>query len=166
MFYDPSAFAFVPVLERHWRDIYAEYLGVRPDLVDWHEKKLYDEGWKVLTMYDFPHGQPIPETIRKCPVTSALVREHIPTHGVAGFSVLRPQTRIKPHQGYQGNFLRCHLALQVPPGDTALVVNGELRRWEVGKALVFDDRVWHEAWNLADDERVVLLIDFVPSTNK
>ena len=34
--------------------------------------------------------------------------------------------------------------------------------WETGKALVFDDRGWHEAWNLTDRERVVLLIDFIP----
>lgn len=29
-------------------------------------------------------------------------------------------------------------------------------------AAVFDDRVTHESWNLTDEERVVLLIDFVP----
>ena len=76
--------------------------------------------------------------------------------------MLQPMTRILPHQGYRGEFLRCHLGLEVPPGDCALKVEEETRRWEVGKVLVFDDRVTHEAWNLTDGERVVLLFDFVP----
>jgi len=77
--------------------------------------------------------------------------------------VLRPGTRIQPHSGYPGPFLRCHLALRVPAGDCALRVAGETRRWQEGDVLVLDDRVEHEAWNLTAEERVVLLFDFVPA---
>jgi beta-hydroxylase len=70
---------------------------------------------------------------------------------------------VVPHRGYQGEFLRCHLGLEVPAGDCALRVGGEVRRWAEGRSLVFDDRLEHDAWNLTPHERVVLLIDFVPT---
>lgn len=166
MFYDPSRFAFLPVLERHAQEIYAEYRGIAAETIDWFERELYGEGWKVYGLYDFPHGRPMAENIVRCPLTAALVRDHVPTHGAAGFSVLRPRTRIQPHCGYPGSFLRCHLALRVPAGDCRLRVGDEVRAWEEGKAFVFDDRVRHDAWNMTDEERVVLLIDFVPEGRK
>ena len=162
MFHAPDEFPFVPVLEDAWQIVLEEYRAVRPRMEDWVERKLYDEGWKVIGLYDFPHGAPIPEHIALCPRTAALVHEHVPTHGVVGFSVLAPGTRIVPHEGYQGDFLRCHLALEVPEGDCGLEVEGDVRRWTAGRALVFDDRVTHRAWNLTDEERAVLIVDFVP----
>jgi aspartyl/asparaginyl beta-hydroxylase (cupin superfamily) len=74
--------------------------------------------------------------------------------------VLRPGTRIQPHSGYQGPFLRCHLGLSVPAGDCGLRVGGETRAWREGETLVLDDRLEHEAWNLTSSERVVFLLDF------
>jgi len=38
-------------------------------------------------------------------------------------------------------------------------VASETRRWERGKALVFDDSFEHETWNRAEQDRVVLLFD-------
>jgi aspartyl/asparaginyl beta-hydroxylase (cupin superfamily) len=92
------------------------------------------------------------------------VHELVPTHGVVTFSVLQPVTTINPHRGYQGDFLRCHLGLSIPAGDCRLRVGGVDRSWEPGRAMVFDDRVEHEAWNRTDRERTVLLFDFVPDT--
>lgn len=161
-FHSPDRFPFTLALEQHWRDIHREFLGIRADLVDWVERDLYGEGWKVFGLFDFPHGQPLEAGVAKCPFTAHLIQAQIPNHGAAGFSVLQPHTRIRPHQGYQGSFLRCHLGLDVPPGDCALRLEQETRQWQTGKTLVFDDRGWHEAWNLTDQERVVLLIDFIP----
>lgn len=162
VFYDPCPFDFAAMLQQHWRAIHDEYLRIAGNLMDWPEKKLYTEGWKVFGLFDFPHGRPVADNTRRCPFTASLIQEHVPDHGAAGFSVLRPETRIQPHQGYPGSFLRCHLGLQVPQGDCALRVAGEVRKWQTGTVLIFDDRVLHEAWNLTDQERVVLLIDFVP----
>src|SRR5580765_8931493 len=159
MFYSSNDFDFTTVLEHHWRDIYAEYLAICQDLSDWSEKELYGEGWKVFGLFEFPHGNAMPANTKRCPFTTSNIEQCLPSHGAVGFSVLRPKTRIKPHQGYQGSFLRCHLGLSVPGGDCALRVGGEIRKWESGKTLIFDDRVWHEAWNMTDEERVVLLVD-------
>lgn len=162
MFFNIGKFPFAAALERNWRQIYDEYLGVRRELTDWYEKELYGEGWKVFGLFDFPHGEPLETNVRRCPFTASLVERRIRNHGAAGFSILRPSTRVRSHQGYPGNFLRCHLGLKIPAGDCALKVEEDVRSWQEGKVLIFDDRVPHEAWNLTGEERVVLLIDFIP----
>jgi beta-hydroxylase len=159
--YDPRHFPFVAEFESHWEQIRHEYLGIRDRLTAWHEQKLYDAGWDVFALFDFPGGAPIEAAIELCPFTSRLIETAIPRHGVGGFSVLAPGTKVRPHMGYQGNFLRMHLALEVPEGDCALCVAGETRRWTTGKVLVFDDRLEHSAWNLTAARRVVLLVDFM-----
>jgi aspartyl/asparaginyl beta-hydroxylase (cupin superfamily) len=161
-FHASDRFPFTRTLEQHWREIHREFLGIRGQLVDWVERELYGEGWKVFGLFDFPSGEPIAAGVARCPFTAMLVQQHVPGHGTVGFSVLQPRTRIQPHQGYQGAFLRCHLGLYVPQGDCRLKLEEESRGWETGKTLVFDDRGWHEAWNLTDQERVVLLLDFIP----
>ena len=161
MFFDPHRFSFARPLEANWAAVYQEYLGIRDQLIDWVEPELYGEGWKVFGLFDFPHGEPLEANIRQCPRTAALIEEHIPQHGAAGFSVLLPGTRIKPHIGYAGQFLRCHLGLRVPAGDSGLRILSETRSWQEGRLLVFDDRFEHSAWNLSGAERVVLLIDFI-----
>jgi beta-hydroxylase len=162
MFHDAAQVSFVSSLEQNWEGIYREYLGVRMSLIDWSERELYGKGWKVFGLFDFPHGIAIAENVAKCRLTAELIEGHVPHHGAAGFSVLKPGTRIQPHVGYQGSFLRCHLGLSIPDGDCGLTVAGETRRWQPGKAMVFDDRNEHSAWNLTSEERVVLLVDFVP----
>jgi beta-hydroxylase len=160
-FYPLDRFPFAAELERHWQQIHQEYLGVQTALVDWVERDLYGEGWQVYGLYDFPHGHAIAANTARCPFTAELIARHIPRHGAAGFSRLRPGTRIQPHQGYQGEFLRCHLGLDVPEGDCALQVDGETRHWANGAVLIFDDRLRHAAWNLTERARVVLLVDFI-----
>lgn len=163
MFFDPATFPFTRHLEQQWLAIAGEFEAIRPALIDWAHRDLYGNGWKVFGLYDFPHGAAIAENVRRCPVTAALIERWIPRHGAVGFSVLQPRTCLRPHVGYDGRFLRCHLGLIVPEGDCGIDVNGETRGWEVGKTLVFDDRLRHEAWNGTDKERVVLLLDFLPS---
>jgi ornithine lipid ester-linked acyl 2-hydroxylase len=40
-------------------------------------------------------------------------------------------------------------------------VGNEIRHWEEGKAMLFDDSFSHEAWNYTDEIRVVLFLDIV-----
>ena len=161
-FINSARFPFAKVLEANWRAIRDEYLGVRAHLKAWPERKLYGEGWSVFGLYDFPSGAPIDANILRSPITASLVANNVPRHGAVGFSVLAAGTRISPHQGLQGEFLRCHLGLIIPKGDCSLKVNDEVRGWQEGHAMVFDDRLRHEAWNMTSEERVVLLFDFIP----
>ncbi len=160
MFPDIDGFPFVADFEARWRDIEAEFEAVARLVRPWPETRLHAGGWRVFGLFDFPHGEPIKANTRRCPVTSSMVERLLPGHGAAGFSVLAPGTVIVPHQGYPGSFLRLHLGLRVPSGDCAIEVGGERRSWSAGKALIFDDRVEHRAWNHTRQDRVVLLVDF------
>ncbi len=39
-------------------------------------------------------------------------------------------------------------------------IGDQIRAWEEGKCLVFDDAYEHEVWNRTEEERVLLLVDF------
>lgn len=160
-FPDAGRFPFLAELEAHWRAIHSEFLRVQHDAVDYLETRLYDEGWQVFGLWNLPHREPLHGATERCPFTAALIERLVPAHGAVAFSVLAPGTRIKPHRGKPGPYLRCHLALEVPAGDCAIRVDGETRGWEPGKALVLDDRLEHEAWNATQERRVVLLVDFI-----
>ena len=79
--------------------------------------------------------------------------------GLVYVSRMRPMTHITPHRGPTNLRLRCHLAIKVPPGDCAIRVGEETRRWQEGGCLVFDDFLVHKAWNRTDEESVVLIVD-------
>ena len=104
------------------------------------------------------------------------------------FSTLHPQTQIAPHSGPCNLRLRCHLPLIVPSTECDVVdspdqmvaakddvfialeeakktmpcgmrVGDQIRCWEEGKAIVFDDTYEHEVWNMTSSPRVLLLLD-------
>jgi aspartyl/asparaginyl beta-hydroxylase (cupin superfamily) len=76
----------------------------------------------------------------------------------AFFSILDAGTRIPAHTGVTNTRLTVHLPLIVPPG-CGFRVGSETREWVPGKAWVFDDTIEHEAWNLSDVPRGVLIFD-------
>jgi aspartyl/asparaginyl beta-hydroxylase (cupin superfamily) len=120
--------------------------------------------WKTFEFEFFGIKHPIHRA--QCPKTSELLN-HIPELITAHFSLLKPQTRVKPHKGYSRMILRNHLPLIVPSkGDMGIRVGSDTRRWEEGKLLSFYDFLDHEAWNLSDDLRAVLMFDIPhPSFN-
>ncbi len=159
---DAADFPALQELGRHWRTIRDEFRAAERALVPYLETHLYDQGWEVLGLWNLPHREALEGATQRCPRTAALVEQFVPSHGAVAFSVLAPGTRIHPHRGRQGPYLRCHLGLEVPAGDCAIRVAGQTRGWAEGELLVLDDRLEHEAWNLTGARRVVLLLDFVP----
>ena len=49
--------------------------------------------------------------------------------------------------------------LLVVPPDCGFRVGGTTREWIEGRAWVFDDTIDHEAWNLSDTPRAILIFD-------
>ncbi len=94
-----------------------------------------------------------------CPATARAL-DAVPGLVNAGFSRFCPGTHLYPHCGELGGVLRCHLPLLVPDGDVALRIGSEVRRWQPGRCVVFDDNLEHDAWNRGASDRVVLLITF------
>lgn len=111
--------------------------------------------WKDGTRHD--------AACRQCPRTAALI-DRLPLMHQAGFaptavfSALQPHTRIPPHTGSSNARLLCHLPL-ILPGPARFRVGPVTREWKMGEAWVFDDSIDHEAWNDADEMRVILILD-------
>lgn len=114
--------------------------------------------WTVYRLYSL--GTRIEVQCRLCPETVRAV-ESLPalSHtGLVYFSVLAPGTHIIPHCGPTNTRLRCHLGLVVPDG-CRIRVGDEVRGWEEGRCIVFDDSFEHEVWNDGLESRVVLILD-------
>lgn len=138
---------------------YVQKPGTRPGGV-W-EPLNYRSVWGAYFLFN--QGQRVEKHCAACPQTTALLESlplvRIPGRGpTAFFSRLKPGTHIPPHHGATNTRAIVHLPLVVPP-DCALRVGNHTRTWEMGKALVFDDTIEHEAWNRSDRERVVLIFD-------
>jgi aspartate beta-hydroxylase len=109
------------------------------------------------------NGARVHDHIAHCPRTMAAL-DAAPLADVPGnapnafFSVLQPQTRIPPHTGMTNTRLVVHLPLIVPAA-CGFRVGNHTRAWEVGKAWVFDDTIEHEAWNMSDQARIILIAD-------
>lgn len=117
--------------------------------------------WSALFLSE--NGRLSDELTARFPQTWAAVNEaplqRIPNWGpTVMFSLLRAGARIQAHTGQFNTRLTCHLPLIVPPGCRFRVGN-EVREWEVGKLLIFDDSVEHEAWNDSEEDRFILIFD-------
>ena len=89
--------------------------------------------------------------------------ERIPGMTTAMFSILSPRKHIEAHRGPYKGVLRYHLGLVVPREKERcrIRVGEDIRHWEEGRSLVFDDTYDHEVWNDTDDLRVVLFVDVI-----
>ena len=112
--------------------------------------------WRLFGIY--LKGRRLEPGCALCPRTVAAV-ERIPGIVNAGFSCFEAGYRLKLHRGYDDTVYRTHLGLVIPPGDCALRLSDETRRWKAGKTLMFDDTYPHEAWNLTGKHRFVLIVD-------
>jgi aspartate beta-hydroxylase len=117
--------------------------------------------WSSLWLWR--NGARQDEATTRCPQTAALL-ETLPLADQPGyaptvvFSALAPRTRIPPHSGSTNARLLVHLPL-ILPGPAGFRVGNEVRQWRMGEAWVFDDTIEHEAWNDADDVRVIMILD-------
>ena len=117
--------------------------------------------WSSLWLWK--DGKPQQEPLKRCPRTAAVLAE-IPMADQPGFaptavfSALAPHTRIPAHTGSTNSRLLVHLPL-VLPGRAGFRVGNDVREWRMGEAWVFDDTIEHEAWNDADETRVIMIFD-------
>ena len=117
-----------------------------------------DDRWKTFFLYGY--GFKAKLGVEMCPRTAALM-EQIPGMKTAMFSILSPRKHILDHRGPYKGVLRYHLGLIVPSDAEAcrIRVGNDIRHWQEGKSMVFDDTFNHEVWNDTDETRVVLFVD-------
>ena len=168
-FFEPHQFSWIANLENNWQLIRQELdqLLVEPEKIPNFQdispdqyNLTKDNKWKTFFLYAY--GYKLNDNCLKCPETTRLL-EQVPNMKTAFFSIMFPHKHIPEHRGPYKGVLRYHLALKVPQPETScrLRVGEDIRYWQEGKSLVFDDSYAHEAWNDSEEIRVVLFMDFV-----
>jgi len=143
-------------------DAFAPYIAVPPDapVNQWGELN-HSRRWSSLFLWK--DGARQDAVCDACPQTAALLAR-LPMAQQPGFaptamfSALDANTHIPAHTGSANVRLLCHLPL-ILPGPARFRVGAETREWKLGQAWVFDDTIEHEAWNDADQLRVILIFD-------
>lgn len=166
--FDNQTFPWTREIEREWQTIRLELerIMLRKDELPGFEEILpdlrsvtRDRGWKSLILTGMGIRS---KSISLCPQTWRIVNT-IPGLSSAMFSIFEPGTHLPPHRGPYNGVLRLHLGLVVPVSndEVAIRVGSDVRHWEEGRVLVFDDSYEHEAWNNSERPRVVLFVDFL-----
>ncbi len=166
-FLPPQAFPQVPPLEANWhtiRDELDEVLRHPEAIPAFHEMSpdqvriSHGDHWKTYVLYVF--GKRIDENCRACPRTAAIL-DGMRDLRNAWFSILAPGYHIPPHRGPTRALVRCHLGLRIPANaeDCWIRVGDEVRHWQAGRCLCFDDTFEHEVRNATPEARVVLFVD-------
>jgi len=112
--------------------------------------------WKSFKFYS--RGKRIDNNCEKCPITSKILDSIQNLGEEAIFSVLAPNSHIKPHTGLWNTRYTFHLGIKIP-SNCSIRVGKEERSWKEGEVLVFDDSYEHESWNKSSEWRVVLMIN-------
>ena len=117
--------------------------------------------WSAYFLWN--QSQPVTSHMARCPTTVRLLesipRCHIEARApTAFFSILDANTRIPAHVGVTNTRCTVHVPLVVPP-NCGFRVGSTTREWVPGEAWVFDDTINHEAWNLSDTPRAILIFD-------
>jgi aspartyl/asparaginyl beta-hydroxylase (cupin superfamily) len=174
-FFERADFPWLDALEDVWRDIRDEMqqaMEQRAEFVpyiartagsplnQWAELNNSDR-WGAYYLYRL--GERIEDHAAACPVTLKALSHAPQPHVInnapnAFFSHLKPHTHIPAHTGMTNTRLVVHLPLVVPEGCVYRVGN-DVRKWQEGKAWVFDDTINHEARNDSDQSRTILLFD-------
>src|SRR3954447_5644785 len=166
-FFELERFPWVEHIEANWeviRDEAQALLGDREALANFQEiskdqlEITDDDRWKTFFLYGY--GFEAKLGVDMCPKTAQLMRE-IPGMKTAMFSILSPRKHILDHRGPYKGVLRYHLGLIVPEDAEScrIRVGDDIRHWEEGKSMIFDDTFNHEVWNDTDETRVVLFVD-------
>ena len=163
-FYDSADFAWSKALEENFDVIRQEIFDFlklnKHRLLPYLNKDLLSgpDKWKALSFIFW--DMQIDINAEVIPKTIAIVK-NIPGLTGLSLSLLEPQAKIKRHRGDTNATVRCHFPLDVPGKlpECGFKVGEESVSWEEGKLIVFNDAAIHEAWNLTDKQRLVLILD-------
>lgn len=167
MFFTNDQFPWAYELEANWEvirrelDQVMEFADVLPNFDDISPRQSRIAGdnlWKTYFFYAF--GFKAKKNCDRCPETTRLLQK-IPGLKVAFFSILAPGKHIPAHYGKHKGIIRYHLGLLVPePKERCRIrVGDQIRYWEEGKSLIFDDTYEHEVWNDTNGYRAILFLD-------
>ncbi len=169
VFANPSKYEGMKELELNHEEILIELkiiLGskVIPGIDDFftEQKKIASQNsWKSYPL--FIYGHEFTDNTLLCPKTRELLL-NVKGMSSAMFSILSANKTIPPHDGPYKGVLRAHLGLIIPENSGKqcyIEVDNQLKNWQKGKVMVFDDTHTHAAFNYTNQDRIVLFIDIV-----
>lgn len=96
------------------------------------------------------------------PITYSLIKKH-PEITLAGIASLEGGGRLFPHSGETNAIIRCHLGIKIPGviPECGIRVKDRHLSWREGDVICFNDAFNHEAWNLTQEKRYILLFDIM-----
>ena len=164
-FYEQEQFVWTDKLLKNmdvFRQEFFRYMDIEGEFDPYFNQKLSEGksrwstiGLKVWTLNVHHNQEKFPETMK--------IFDQF--HQVLSVSInkLGAGSRIKSHCGDTNAILRCHLGLFIPSGlpECGFKVGNEERNWENGKLLIFCDAKRHEAWNLSEKDRYIILFDIL-----
>lgn len=171
-FWQLEQLPYFQAFEQCYADIKQEFLSLQRELNQLSEPYLHEQykqgdfetlagsdNWTALHL--FKDGVENTRVTSRLPKTVSALKS-LPLYGLSDspfevfFSILKPGQHIVPHYGLSNHSLTVHLPLVVP-GDGYLKVDQEKRVWREGQVIAFDDSYIHEAINLSEQDRVVLI---------
>ncbi|KAM9387656.1 aspartyl/asparaginyl beta-hydroxylase [Phaethornis superciliosus] len=155
----------VKSLEKNWKVIRDEGLAVmdkKRSLFLPEDENLREKGdWSQFTLWQ--QGRKNENACKSVPKTCALL-ERFPEatgcrRGQIKYSIMHPGTHVWPHTGPTNCRLRMHLGLVIPKEGCKIRCAQDIRTWEEGKVLIFDDSFEHEVWQDAETYRLIFIVD-------
>ncbi|CAH9050299.1 hypothetical protein PSECIP111951_00164 [Pseudoalteromonas holothuriae] len=122
--------------------------------------------WELLHL--MVYGYKIEAIAKHFPKTLALVSRIVPEYCSVTFSTIPSERKdIPEHSDDRNGTLRIHLGLTTPQdGENFISVSGQKRSWQQGKAFVADVTQPHWVRKTSENERTIIIVDFVRPTSK
>lgn len=109
-------------------------------------------------------GLEFKNNLKHCPKLHEILLKHKDIINIAGLSLMKPYSQIKPHQDTTGpsyGTLGYHLGIIIPNEELCtLTVNDIVKHQREGQSIVFDSTYLHSADNKTDKDRIILYIEF------
>jgi beta-hydroxylase len=136
----------------------------KEDLYPGYTNVYGEEKWELI--HSKVYEQNIEVISAHFPKTLKLIEQNVPKASSIMFSCL-PGSRkgIPKHSDYKNGTLRLHLGLQVPDSSNDVLIFDDQRlTWKEGESFVIDATREHSVSKDSNQERIVLLVDFVRPT--
>jgi ornithine lipid ester-linked acyl 2-hydroxylase len=165
-FHDPEQFTWVKQFLSNYEEIRKEIETLveqeKSQMRVYFNKTLVTSGSKWKTFSFKVWGINFKKRSLRAPILIDSIKS-IPGIVSCSISMLEPGSRIKPHHGDTNAIIRCHLPITIPGKlpESGFRVGADTREWKHGELLMFNDSEEHEAWNLSDKDRVILIIDLM-----
>ena len=145
-------------LEKNYEGLKEEFYGVikEDDYTGYPLRNLYEFGWRVIGvkysgLNNFKNHE-------KFPILSSITKKYDHITRLSGYSKLEPGAKIGSHCDSPEE-VTVHLGITIPEGNCGFRMFDATTRLQEGKTQFFYSNDSHEAWNLTDKDRIILIFD-------